>query len=43
MKLTKKDILGVLVFYGLIVLGIIVLNARMEEINNNPNYVEVER
>ena len=43
MKLTKKDILGVLLLYGVIVLGIIVLNARMEEINNNPNCVEVER
>ena len=46
----KKELLGVLIFYAVIIIGVIVLNARMEKINsciqdgNSENYcVEVGR
>lgn len=38
-----KELLGVLLFYSIIVLGVIVLNARMEYLNNihSSEYKEV--
>ena len=37
------NILGVVLFYLLIIVGVILVNARMEQINNNNSVVEVAK
>ena len=37
------NLLGVVLFYLLIIFGVILVNARMEEINNNNSIVEVAK
>ena len=37
------NILGVVLFYLLIIIGVVLVNARMEEINNNNGIVEVAK
>lgn len=37
------NILGVVLFYLLIIVGVILVNARMEKVNNNNSIVEVAK
>lgn len=37
------NILGVVLFYLLIIFGVILVNARMEKVNNNNSIVEVAK
>lgn len=40
LKESVKNTLGVILFYGLIVLGVVLINARMEQLNQQKSATE---
>ena len=40
LKESVKNTIGVILFYGLIVLGVVLINARMEQLNQQKSAIE---
>ncbi len=42
-KETMRNLVGILLFYSIIVFGVIAINARLETIENEPQVISLDR